>query len=289
MVHDRMPRSGKERRRQRAVGEEIARVHMGRFRGDGRDGDIYSWIDSPLRLDPNDHTVVDYDSSFLPLVEDSMEDVNVSDYLLRIFRHKQGGEGLVVADFGGPGRRLARDIGNLGEKTEKGALKIKKSFGITLRDVGDRSEDAERNHTVAEANLLDEEADEAFETWRAHEPVDVAFSRMGKGLETLPLDPYLLGGKVARAYRSLGEGGVLVIQAPQKLNPLLREWKKMLMGEHTGTLETSFTLGKDDARVPFQTSFLIRKLPGAPQELPMLSAREVQKIAKQMAKRRGKK
>lgn len=281
-----MPRSGKERKKAHERAQEIRQIHLDRFKGSGRDGDIYSWIDSPLYLDPQDNNAVEYDSSFLPLVESSMEDVNVSDYLLRVFAHRQGGEGLVVADFGGPGRRVARELAKLGEKTERGALGVRKSFGMTLKDVGDTSADADEKHTVAEADLLSPQGDEAFNAWRGNDSVDIFFSRMGKGLEALPLDPYLLGEKAALAYRSLSEDGVMVIQAPTKLNPLLREWKKLLTKEHSNTLETRFALGSDDARVPFQTSFLIRKLPGAPKELPILNAKTVQKIARTTGKKK---
>ena len=186
-------------------------------------------------------------------------------------------------DMGGPGRRLAANMRELGTRpTNELSFGVRRSLGVTLQDYEPESHeefDAAYRHTVLEGNLLTEKIDKDIDTWLGEDKIDLSFERLGGGMEALPLDPYWIAKKLQRSYKRHADGGAMFLQAPARMNRFLNEWVLLLKEKYPDTLEVSHHMGTNDGNIDLQSVLLIRKLPGAPAELPFLDARTVRRLS----------
>lgn len=239
----------------------------------GITGQEWRFKDSPLLTDTGRNS---YETTFQDIIPNKD---SLATYLGTSLAYTNKKGGVVVIDIGGPGREVASDI----REIETGAdekLTVKKSLGVTLEDIGNNRSDVESNHSVIEADLLEKETDRKIEEWLGEDKLDLIVERMAGGLDFMPNEPYALIRKVEHLYELLADGGVMLIQVPKSLKEIFREWAKE-MEKHKETIEFQFKAGDlmSNSSPSLNSAFLLRKLPGAPKKLPVLSVKRVQQIA----------
>lgn len=232
----------------------------------GDDHKKYGIIESPLVFD-GDIKRITYDSDFrnvLPKGE------NVKDYIESALVDKKGNA--VLLELGGTGSRLAGGF-------TPGVFK--KSLGINLIDVRDRVDptlreaDKKRNHSVLEGDLMSDETYEKTQEWLGEGgKVDVIIERMVGGLENLPFEPFIIANRANQWYEMLSDNGMIFAEVPYAVRGYMANWTKLITEKYDDVLH-----------VKRSNSYVhVRKLPGAPASLPLLSAKDVMK--KELEKRR---
>ncbi|OHA20164.1 MAG: hypothetical protein A2849_01500 [Candidatus Taylorbacteria bacterium RIFCSPHIGHO2_01_FULL_51_15] len=155
---------------------------------------------------------------------------------------------------------------------------FKKTAGIALSDIRNRMrsdptmQDDERNHSVIEGNIFSEELYDDIADWLGKDKVDLIFEKMILGTKTVPIEPYAVGKVLSKWYAMLSDNGLMFVEIPSGLEPVFREWKTMIDTQYKDTIEVQYS------EYP---AFRLRKLPGAPAEMPLLPARSVRAISKQ--------
>ncbi len=191
------------------------------------------------------------------------------------------------------GAALGVEFGGIGSNLFRGFSKgfFKESVGVTLVDTRtnkektrDGHENLEHNlhHTVLEGDILSEDVYKNLENTLAHRKVDLIIERMYLGLEFMPAEPYKLSEALKKWYKLLDEGGILLVQTPVVFNNLLDRWAEMIRKNHGQEIEFQYVEGSHDASLEDTgySSFRLRKLKGAPEELPLLDSRTVAMIPK---------
>jgi len=270
--------SGKERRDLLAANEEkiVELRKLGekgfRFKESDKEYLHYGWLDSPLDGTGN--------GSFLKTFRDVLPSGagSMRKYIEQTLRERKGDA--IGIEFGGIGSRAFEGF------TENF---FKKSIGVTLVDhdkgVSDfyayrTKEDSGRNHNIIEGDIFSEDTYAALETELRGQQADFIIERMAKGLEAVPREPYFIGKFISIWYRLLRENGVLFAQVPVALNPLLHPWIDKIRADYSGVLEVASAEGRGDIGGDTASAFRLRKLPGAPKELPLLDPRAVRAISR---------
>jgi hypothetical protein len=160
-----------------------------------------------------------------------------------------------------------------------------KSFGVTLVDHRKPEELALQNaenekihHEVLIGDIFDEETYKSLNKKLAGAKVDFIVSRMAKGLEFVPMEPYTVSKILKIWYDLLNEGGIMLVQTPTTLNNLLKIWAEKIFEEFSGVIEIRYDLGWKDSDTNC-SSFSLHKLPGAPKDLPLLDPKTVRKTS----------
>jgi len=232
----------------------------------------WRWTDSKLEPgdDPLERQKDTFLASFLSVLPEPYEDAkSLRAYLEDAFAHKKGG--VVAVEYGGPGSQLSGSF-------TPGFLK--KSLGVALTDFredDEKAEDGTRNHAVLAENVLYQRAFRAVDEWLAGDRCDIVFERMLGGLRYMPGDPDALMQPLQEAYRRLSDDGIMFVQTPVVLNDVLVAWAEKIDLEFGGVLEIQYSLGTHDNEPHQTSSFRIRKLPGAPEGLPILSREELRR------------
>lgn len=191
-------------------------------------------------------------------------------------------------EYGGPASRIAAEF-------TPGFFE--RSFGVTAVDLrndpaepelyaGHLERDAALRHEVVEGNLLTPKIYKELRNKNRGKKFTFIIERMAKGLEFAPLDTKTAGALLQTWYESLDDGGLMLVQVPTHFNIFLSDWVA-LVEEHCGTtLEIRYNdRGQTEAGDQGYTSaLLIRKLPGAPESLPMLDAKTVKEIIRKRRK-----
>jgi hypothetical protein len=151
-----------------------------------------------------------------------------------------------------------------------------RTAGISLHDYRDRIDprirkrDDARNHTVIPGNMLDKETQEAAVNWLQGSGIHVLFHRMLGGNSTIPEEPLFLGEQANFWYRLLATNGMMLSQVPYGFRSYMAEWAEYINNTYRRVLEVSEG-GNDRSGYVMR----LRKLEGAPENLPLLDAASV--------------
>ena len=226
----------------------------------------FDWKDSPL--------VEGYgniSSTFAPVLPEGAQ--NIRDYIERTLETRKGSA--VGVEFGGVGANLFSGF-------TPGFFK--QTAGITLTDPNlkflRKFRKQPATHQVIYGDITKDETYQSLQKLLGDQKVDLIIERMAGGLRFLPEEPFTMVKVLQTWYKLLNEGGVMFVQTPEVFDRLLVKWKEYLQnGEHS-FLETQFDFTQL-RKSPFNTSiFRLRKLPGAPVELPLLNPRIVRDTQK---------
>lgn len=216
------------------------------------DRDRWSFKDSPLEGNYN----YAYDDTFSFLLPEGH--VTLRNYIESVLANQKG-------------KAVALELGGLGSSLFVGFTSdfFVKTAAITLHDSRKRSQrkdDAIRRHTVIQGDMLRDTTKEQVQGWLGKEKVDLIIERMIGGHDLLPEEPFFLSKQADYWYQQLSEGGLFFAELPSAFYPYAAEWKRMIDERYKDTLD-----------VDLVSSEILRlhKLPGAPEALPLLSARDV--------------
>ncbi len=191
------------------------------------------------------------------------------------------------------GKALGIEFGGIGSNLFRGFSKglFKGTFGVTLADHRNKIQkikDTTLNsinaldHKVVEGDILSDSLYDNLEQKLDNQKVDLIIERMFLGLEFMPAEPYKLSNILGKWYKMLNEDGIMFVQPPVIFNNLLDKWAEMLKKEYSDTIEFKYEKGIHDAGASDEgySSFRLRKLKGAPAELPFLDPRTVAQTEK---------
>jgi hypothetical protein len=241
-----------------------------------RGPEYWSYYDSRLVSEWEDEPDVEsYHSAFMRVLPDMPgEKKDLKKYIEEVLVHKNGRA--IGIDIGGHGSRVFSEF-------TKGFFA--RSAGVTLTDLRKRmpnnptSADTRRHHKVLTGDLLVEKTYNNLDTWLKGEKADLIFERLLGGMRGIPKEPHLLASVLEKWYERLGEGGVMFIQVPGLLIPLLKPWQAEVRRQYPKQLEIQIAEGPVDTVPPYMiTTMRLRKLAGAPEKLPMLDSRTVRKL-----------
>lgn len=242
--------------------------------GDGFTDGHYTWLDSPL----DGYYRQSFQGMFRDVLPYESGGGSMRRYIERTLEKRRGNA--IGIEFGGTGS------GIFGEFTPGF---FKESIGVTLVDhvkarPADHEQrtqkDRERNHEVIESDIFSDGLYKLLEERLRGEKVDFIVERMAAGLESVPPGPYLVGKFLNAWYRLLREEGLLFAQVPVEMNPLLRPWTDMIRDRYREVIEVASEVGYEDGGGSKPSVLRLRKLPGAPEELPLLDPRTVRAISK---------
>lgn len=241
----------------------------------------YDWVNSSLDS-PTDGTFMwgaSFADTFGPILPEGVE--SMREYIEGMLSEKKGHA--IGIEFGGIGSALFSDF-------TPGFFE--KSLGVTLVDHRQEfkpdptfARDERIHHTVHESDIFSPRLTAYLDTWLGGRKVDFVIERMAKGLEFVPEEPLVLAKKLQEWWSMLEVGGIMMVQVPVQLNSVFEQWAEMVRHAHSTVLDLEYSLGTNDG-LPGNSSVLrVRKLPGAPEMLPVLDARAVRDISKKNAGR----
>jgi hypothetical protein len=183
-------------------------------------------------------------------------EINLKDYIEKTLVHRRGKATFV--ELGGTASQLSAEF-TPGFFVE--------SAGVSLTDYRNdpyvREQDAERNHQVIEGDILTGKTQSEVRSCFGGK-TDIVFERMQAGKNLLPNEPFYMAQQVDIWYQFTGT--LLFAEAPDGLKNYVFDWKEKVVEEYPNVL---------DVQVDTQGRIRIRKLPGAPESLPLLSAKDV--------------
>ena len=194
-------------------------------------------------------------------------------YIEESFEGKKGKA--IGIEFGGPGSALFAGF-------SKGFFA--RSLGVTLTDVRGKLNpdptvrDKERHHDILEGDITFPQTYERIGTWLSGEKTDLIIERMEGGRLYIPEEPVLLGQIFSKWYGMLAENGIILAQTSSWMRPLLHAWREKIISEYGDTVDVGYVADPKNADV--FDALRLRKLPGAPNQLPMLDLRIVREISK---------
>ncbi len=226
----------------------------------------FDWKDSPLV-----EGYGDISSTFAPVLPEGAG--NIKEYIEITLETREGNA--VGVEFGGVGANLFSGF-------TPGFFK--QTAGITLTDPALKIlrpfRKKPETHEVLYGDITKDETYKSLQKLLGGKKVDLIIERMAGGLRFLPQEPFRLIKVLQTWYQLLNEGGIMFVQTPEVFDGLLLKWKEYLQNGEHASLETQFDFTQP-RRSPFNTSiFRLRKLPGAPLELPLLDARVVRDTQK---------
>src|SRR3989344_3619327 len=220
---------------------EQSRKKIDRFKKTGKDEILlqrrYSWVNSSVD-GPDEIDGQPFRNSFRDILP--KQERSLKDYIEKVLA-KRKGEAIGI-EFGGIGSRLFSDF-------TPGFFA--KSVGVSLVDHREPEKlaiiqkgDEKINHELLEGDIF----------------TDETYDRLSKILQIW--------------YKLLREGGIMLVQTPVEFNNLLTEWVTKIQKEYKDVIELEYQKGNNDRGDPC-SAFRLRKLPGAPEELPLLNPRTV--------------
>lgn len=242
--------------------QKIERILTGK-----RAWDIY---DSHLDNSSDDSP---FQATFACLLPES--ESSLISYIERLLSRKRGAA--IGIEFGGPGSNLFGDF-------PKGFFR--QTAGVTLTDVRTESAEArdnERHHSVITGNMFSSKTRQDVAKWLEGRKADVIFERMGGGIRLVPREPRFLAEIANNWYQMLAEGGVMFMQIPSVLVPVMEAWKNFVEQKYPDQIQIQQKLHLVDplAGVLFNEGLMrLNKLKGAPANLPLLPPRAVSGLYK---------
>jgi hypothetical protein len=133
---------------------------------------------------------------------------------------------------------------------------------VTLKDISEK-----RNHSVIVGDMFDEKKKaEIVQDFLQGQKVDLIFERAKMGQKYYPRDAHFIGKQLAFWYKHLADNGVMFLTPPFAVrDEYVEPWMKMIQESYAGQIEVQANEGYDAIR--------IRKLPGAPEHLPLIDQR----------------
>lgn len=224
-----------------------------------------------------------YEETFRKVVPPGFK--NLRSYVETVLADRRGHA--VGIDLGGPGRRVFSRR-NWFRGFRRGFFE--RSLGLTLvdhRSEIEKLEDTMVGHDILEGNLLNPESGKIIERWLSGRKADVIFERLAGGLayEGTPADPYLILDRVQSWYSMLAPNGLMFLQVPEVMRPLMPGIVERI--SQIPTLQIMYDprisrRSQNSAR-PDQVDHVhhamsVRKFPGAPESVQLLSPRTVQAV-----------
>jgi hypothetical protein len=244
--------------------EELYKLYDSRILLDKQQGDT-RWGKSAY-----DSSIESFNNYFRLTLPEAYRIGGLRDYIERIFADRKGKARAI--EFGGPMSELSKGFseGFFGN-----------TLGVTLVDRRSSEkieEDNQRHHKLIEGNFFDPSVLQQIKEWTKGEGVEVIFERLLEGNELVPPEPYLLAETINNDYKLLSPEGVMFLELGdkdhlgwKKLTKATKEWTAFLQNEYAKVLEVS-TLYED------VSAMRLRKKPGAPENLPFLTPRQLKKI-----------
>jgi hypothetical protein len=232
--------------------------------------ELFNWVDSPLEHGGAAGEPIA--NSFIKLLPEGYG-AGFRSYIELILAEKAGSA--VGIEFGGPGTNAFGEFspGFFG-----------KSLGVTLLEHLDRDEQSMKakegptSHAILHSDLVEEATYKKVEEWLDGRKASLIFERMGLGFDLVPADRFLAAQLLSRWYELLDEGGLLFAQVPRALNRPFKEWASMIGRDYSSTIYFKHKIGTTDGYpAAEETVMLLHKSPGAPKDLPLLSAKHALK------------
>jgi hypothetical protein len=264
--------SGLERKKEiYTKNKEVQKLKKG-----GRDAALkeFEYLDSDLdqySQSEHGHDQPNFEASFRNILP---EGKGLREFIEEILEARKGKA--IGIEFGGIGTQLFSGFSpDFFEKTFGVALvdhRNKKSKTIALPGRDNVREQVSK-HEVVKGNILSPEFyKNTLEKKLNGQKADLIIERLVGGLRFVPLEPFLLSKILQTWYRLLNEGGIMFVEVDSALHNLLIKWSKLIKSKYKGQIELEFANMNSGASV-----FRLRKLKGAPEELPLLDPRTVKK------------
>lgn len=237
---------------QSAIAAEKASIAAGR-----KLQDVYDIYDSPLET-PSGRLMGPYSFTY------DFQPFASPEQTFREYIESTVPEHAVGVEIGGPGRALFRGF-------TPGTFET--TIAMTLADPRtpeQKEEDEALGHSIIEGDFREnwDELKERLDGRKVH----VLFARMQGGDAALPQDPYHLSQQLNKAYSFVDENrGKILAGVPKIMEPIVRPWVREIITYHSDVLGVELSPGA------LKSNIEIEKLPGAPEELPMLSARDIRR------------
>jgi hypothetical protein len=225
---------------------------------------VYKWINSPA--DGGEYVEGEgkpFAESFIGIIPNG--EVSLSKYIEKSLYKKDGNA--IGVEFGGVGSRLFSGFtpGFFDKSIGVSLVELRKNKDL----IYSQEEDREINHEILIGNIFYHKTYELLNKSLGGAKIDLIISRMAGGLEFVPREPYAVSEILQIWYKLLSEEGIMFVQTPVFFNSLLIEWANKITREYKEVLEMQYKLGQHDANT-YCSAFRIRKLPGAPLDLPLL-------------------
>jgi hypothetical protein len=259
----------------------------------------WNHINTPLsvRNDPNDYREVveigdesdmSFEGTFIHVLPEAEDDLQK--YIERNLADRKGQA--VAIEFGGVGSALFAGFTPGFFKQTAGVVLVDNREKYHLLPntgekkvnpqdnhgpIASKEEDEARNHSVIEGNILSPRTYQKIDTWLNRKKVDLIIERLVGGITSIPDEPYTVAKTVSKWYEMLHDGGILLVQVPVALHDILPAWANMVREKYGDVLEVQIELELHQFEDALDL-LRIRKLPGAPETLPLLDPRTVKKI-----------
>lgn len=194
-------------------------------------------------------------------------------YIERLLTRKIGAA--IGIEFGGPGSNLFGDF-------SQGFFR--QTAGVTLADIrtdSTKKRDDEHHHTVIAGNMFSSQTQQEVANWLSGRKADVIFERMNGGLNLVPQEPRFLAEIANNWYQVLTEGGVMFIQIPSVLVPVMETWKDFVEQKYPDQIQVQQKLRLAPSTLGVYVNeglMRLNKLKGAPANLPLLPPRTVRDL-----------
>ena len=200
---------------------------------------------------------------------------DIRKYIEHILESRKGRA--IGIEFGGVGENLFRDF--------SGGF-FQKTFGVTLVDHRPKHEKrmglrAYPTHQILVGDIFASETYKNLKSILGSMKVDFIIERMLGGMEFVPIEPYTVSKVLQEWYQLLSNGGIMLIQIPMVFDNLLLRWVRMLKEKYNDVLEVEYAQGLSDSNYGKDgvSVFRLRKLPNAPETLPLLDPRTIQRTS----------
>lgn len=188
-------------------------------------------------------------------------------------------------DIGGSGNRLFEDIYNLTieqqyYKAKDKFVDLNKTMGISLHHGLGSYDSDDWKHECLTGDAFSDKTFEKTEEYFGLEGVDFIISRMGRGLDFTPENPFQIFKALKNYYSLLNIGGSMLLQLPVRHERLIASWVNFLRRNiKPKNLKIITNFPDSDEMEPYDATtdnstiltILIEKNIGAPLELPGLS------------------
>ncbi|MFA5954162.1 MAG: hypothetical protein WC817_01325 [Patescibacteria group bacterium] len=173
----------------------------------------------------------------------------------------------VAVELGGPGSRWSQNF-------TPGFFQ--KTFGLTLEDLRSdeqKAEDTVRHHEVIPGDMLQGDSLQILEEQVGPRGVHLFLERMALyGISNIPPEPVFIGEYLQRLYRLQAEKGIILAEIPldEMVVTDTYAWFTKLRTHYPGKFNTAMN----------GHGFRLQRLSGSPEELPLLSAKELKRSEK---------
>jgi len=232
----------------------------------------YSWVDSAID-DPNDGDGEPFHESFKDLLP--YKSLTLKNYIETTIKERKGKA--IGVEFGGIGTKLFSGFSS---------GFFAKSIAVSLVDHRPENklqqsivENEKINHQFMVGDIFSPDTYKSLNEILKGEKVDLIIERMAKGLEFIPIEPFAVSKILEIWYDMLRDGGIMFVQVPVSFNHLLKVWGEKLDKEFKDTIKIYYKKGSIHSGHHHAT-FSLRKLPGAPEKLPLLDPHTVHKTEK---------